>query len=131
MSYSGGIEQEVDNLAGRSASCNSMSLMLSVKQWEKKERPYAGKTRQKERENIIINFLFLNDWTTRQHPSIEKEQEEKEKKRKIHEGSEVVSIRRIIRLYNLVYREQQQTIVSFFLSTWQIGKVSSYFICFW
>jgi len=95
---SGGNEQEGDNLAGRSASRNRISLMVRVKQWEKKERPYAGKTRQKERENIIINFLFLNDWTTRQHHAIEKgcrgEEEEEEGKftKAMDEGSEVVSI---------------------------------------
>ncbi len=97
LNFSGGNELEGDYLADRSASSNSISLMVSVKQWEKEERPYAGKTRQKERENIIINFLFLNDWTRRQHHSIEKAwEEEKEEEGKftkaMDEGSEVVSI---------------------------------------
>lgn len=100
MNSSGGNEEKVDNLADRSASSNSISLMVSVKQWEKKERPYAGKTRQKERENIIINFLFLNDWTTRQHHTTEKAWREKEEGDEeegkflnaMDEGSEVVSI---------------------------------------
>lgn len=52
-----------------------------------------------ETENIAIYFFSLNDWTAKQHPTIEKaweEREEKYKERKCtkgqDEGSRVVSI---------------------------------------
>jgi hypothetical protein len=63
---------------------------------EKRDVTQEKLDRKKERENIIINFLFLNDWTTRQHHTTEKAWEEGKEEGKftkaLDEGSEVVSI---------------------------------------
>jgi hypothetical protein len=61
-------KQEGDNLASKSASSNSISLRVSNNEKSKEDVMQEKLDRMKERENIIINFLFffecLNDKTT-------------------------------------------------------------------